>query len=62
LDWPDPNPKYFIPDPNPDPAKSSGFDRIRIHNTGQNAAISRFTCENVEGDHVNLGVAVLSSL
>jgi len=31
-DWPDP--KWFIPDPNTDPAKSSGSDRIRIHNTG----------------------------
>ena len=29
--WPDPDPKLFIPDP--DPAKSSGSDRIRIHNT-----------------------------
>ncbi len=32
-DWPDPDPKWFIPDPTPDPAKSSGSDRIRIHNT-----------------------------
>ncbi len=36
-DWPDLDPKWFIPDPNPDPdpAKSSGSDRIRIriHNT-----------------------------
>jgi hypothetical protein len=31
LDWPDPDPKWYIPDP--DPAKSSGSDRIRIHNT-----------------------------
>jgi len=31
--WPDPDPKWFIPGPNPDPAKSSGSDRIRIHNT-----------------------------
>ncbi len=31
-DWPDPDPKWFIPDPTPDPAKSSGSDRIRIHN------------------------------
>ena len=29
--WPDPNPKQIIPDP--DPRKSSGSDRIRIHNT-----------------------------
>ncbi len=30
-----PDPKLFIPDPtpDPDPAKSSGSDRIRIHNT-----------------------------
>jgi hypothetical protein len=27
----DPDPKLFIPDP--DPSKSSGSDRIRIHNT-----------------------------
>ncbi len=32
-DWPDPDPKWFIPDP----AKRSGSDRIRIHNTGKNA-------------------------
>ncbi len=34
-DWPDTDPKWFIPDPNPDLAKSSGSDRIRIriHNT-----------------------------
>ncbi len=32
--WPDSDPKLFIPDP--DPANSSGSDRIRIriHNTG----------------------------
>ncbi len=29
----DPDPKWFIPDPNPDQAKSSGSDRIRFHNT-----------------------------
>ncbi len=32
-DWPDPDPKWFISDPTPDPAKISGSDRIRIHNT-----------------------------
>ncbi len=35
-DWPDPDLKWFISVPNPDPAKSSGSDRIRIHNTGKN--------------------------
>ncbi len=31
---------WFIPDPNPDPAKSSGSDRIRIHNTVMQGAVA----------------------
>ena len=34
----DPDPKLFIPDP--DPSKSSGSDRIRIHNTTYNCIIT----------------------
>ena len=34
--WPDPDPKWFISEPDPDPAKSCGSDRIRIHNTDIN--------------------------
>jgi hypothetical protein len=30
-----PDPEYFSHDPDPDPAKSFGSDRIRIYNTTQ---------------------------
>ncbi len=40
--WPDPDPKWFIPDPttDPDPAKSFGPGRIRIHNTGNRVEVA----------------------
>ncbi len=49
-DWPDPDLKWFIPDPTPDldPAKSSGSDRIRIririHNTVFRTASATVYC------------------
>ncbi len=36
-----PDPKWFIPDPTPDPAKSSGSDRIRIHNTDHRCCFTK---------------------
>ncbi len=44
--WPDSDPKLFIPDP--DPAKSSGSDRIRIRFRIHNTAIKPiFVCFSI---------------
>ncbi len=47
----DPDPKWFIPDP--DPAKSSGSDRIRIHNTGPNSRNSAKSSRIHSGSSLN---------
>ena len=43
--WPDPDPKQIIPDP--DPRKSSGSDRIRIHNTACDTISVLLKCHSI---------------